>query len=534
MSYTAPRFFGVKTMSLLNLKSVTYHIGDKALYQNAEFTLLAGEHVGVTGANGVGKSTLLKLLQAELLPDEGDIIWQPAIKIGYLDQHAQMNDLLSVYDYLRTAFSELYLLEAQMLDIYACSKKSTQQSQLNRAAMIQTKLESQSFYVIDNKINAMAEGLGITAFGMQTQLAKLSGGQRHKVMLARILLLLPDVLLLDEPTNYLDVIHIKWLTEYLNEFEGAFMVVSHDQAFLNSIATNICDIDRQTIRKYKGNVAKSMAQKANDDAAYIKQYQAQRKHIDKLELFIAKNGAGVNASIANGRKKQLTRIERLVPPKQNKPITFMFRSSTSNAQEMLKTLDLVIGYSRPLLPAISLTIMRGEKVVITGFNGIGKSTLLKTLVGELAPLSGVIALSPVLQLGYFEQELYWSYPEATPVNLLKSVCDGLDDKTAREQLARFGVAGKLAIQPIESLSGGEQTKVKLCCLALKPTNLLVLDEPTTHLDMEVKAALKQALMEYTGTVIIVSHEQSFVADWPDRIVDIQSIINTQYAEVVKG
>lgn len=521
-------------MSLLNIKSLTFHVGDKALYQNAEFTLSAGEHVGVTGANGVGKSTLLKLLQAELLPDEGDIFWQPEIKIGYLDQHTQMDTLLSVYDYLRTAFSELYLIEAKMLEIYTCPVKSIQQSYLNRAAMIQQKLESQSFYLIDNKIDAMAEGLGIKAFGMQTQLAKLSGGQRHKVMLARVLLTLPNVLLLDEPTNYLDASHIKWLSQYLNEFEGAFMVVSHDQAFLNSIATHICDIDRQTIRKYKGNVAKFMVQKANDDAAYIKQYQAQKKHIDKLELFIAKNGAGVNASIANGRKKQLTRIERLVPPQQQKPITFCFKNSTFNAQKVLKTFELVIGYSRALVPAVSITIMRGEKVLFTGFNGIGKSTLLKTLIGELAPLSGMIALSPGVQLGYFEQELHWPYPEITPVSYLKSVCAELDDNSARQQLARFGVSGKLAKQPLKLLSGGEQTKVKLCCLALKPTNLLVLDEPTTHLDMEVKTALKQALMEYTGTVLIVSHEQSFVAGWPDRVVDMQSIVDTQYTEIVKG
>ncbi|OEF25287.1 ABC-F family ATP-binding cassette domain-containing protein [Vibrio rumoiensis] len=511
-------------MSLLNIQNLTYHIGEKTLYQHADFSLFAGEHVGITGANGVGKSTLLKLLQTELLPDSGDIIWQPSIKIGYLDQHAQMDGLVSVRDYLRTAFSELYLLEAEMMSIYACLEKSTSQSHLNRAAVIQTQLESQSFYGIDNKIDAVAEGLGIVAFGMHTQLAQLSGGQRHKVMLATLLLMSPDVLLLDEPTNYLDVVHIRWLVEYLNGFEGAFMVVSHDQAFLNSIATHICDIDRQTIRKYKGNVEKSMAQKANDDAAYVKQYQAQKKHIEKLESFIAKNGAGVNASIANGRKKQLTRIERLAAPEQYKTISFMFKSAALNTQEVVKTSDLMIGYSQPLMPAMTLNIARGEKVAITGFNGIGKSTLLKTLVGELAPLFGRVELSLGLKLGYFEQELHWPYPEMTPVNLIKSACNGMDDKTARQQLARFGVSGKLAIQPIESLSGGEQTKVKLCRLALNPTNLLVLDEPTTHLDITVKEALKQALVAYSGTVIVVSHEQSFVADWPDRVVNIQSMV----------
>lgn len=171
-------------------------------------------------------------------------------------------------------------------------------------------------------------------------------------------------------------------------------------------------------------------------------------------------------------------------------------------------------------------------MLITGFNGIGKSTLLKTLVGELAPVAGQIAISTGVKLGYFEQELHWPYPDATAANLIKSACGGLDDKAVRQQLAQFGVSGKLAMQPIRTLSGGEQTKVKLCRLAQNPTNLLVLDEPTTHLDVTVKAALKQALIEYSGTIIVVSHERSFVADWPDRIVDIQAIITAQDAETI--
>ncbi|MCS6095975.1 ABC-F family ATP-binding cassette domain-containing protein [Shewanella baltica] len=519
-------------MSLLKVHNLTYHIGDKTLYQNADFNLFPAEHVGVTGSNGVGKSTLLKLLQIQLLPDGGDIIWQPSVKVGYLDQHAQMDAQFRVRDYLKTAFSELYLLEAEMMAIYACAEKSADDSYLVRAADIQTQLESQSFYQVDNHIDAVADGLGITQFGMHTRLGELSGGQRHKVMLASLLLMSPDVLLLDEPTNYLDSVHIQWLADYLTDFNGAFMVVSHDHAFLNRIATSICDIDRQQIRKYKGNIDKAMAQKVSDGAAHAKQYLAQKKHIDKLEQFIAKNGAGVNASIANARKKQLTRITKLAAPELDKPISIAFKHTTNNAQQVLSATDLLIGYSRPLLPTIALNISRGEKVLITGFNGIGKSTLLKTLVGELAPVAGQIAISTGVKLGYFEQELHWPYPDATAANLIKSACGGLDDKAVRQQLAQFGVSGKLAMQPIRTLSGGEQTKVKLCRLAQNPTNLLVLDEPTTHLDVTVKAALKQALIEYSGTIIVVSHERSFVADWPDRIVDIQAIITAQDAEII--
>ncbi|WP_330960970.1 ABC-F family ATP-binding cassette domain-containing protein [Photobacterium sp. 53610] len=519
-------------MSLLNIQNLTYHIGDKTLYQNADFMLFPGEHLGVTGKNGVGKSTFLKLLQAEILPDGGDIVWQPSVQIGYLDQHAQMNAALSVRGYLQTAFADLYALEAEMMAIYACPEKSVRDSYLSRAATIQATLESQSFYVISSRIDAVADGLGIIQFGMDTRLGDLSGGQRHKVMLASLLLISPDVLLLDEPTNYLDTAHVDWLADYLNSFEGAFLVVSHDRAFLNRIATGICDIDRQQISKYKGNVDKALAQKASADAAHAKQYLAQKKHIDKLEQFIAKNGAGVNASIANGRKKQLARMDRLAAPEQEKAISFAFRTADHAAQKVLSASSLVIGYSRPLLPEMGLTLSRGEKVVIAGFNGIGKSTLLKTLVGELAPIAGQVALSQGLKLGYFEQELHWDDPEATPVNLVISACPGSDDKAARQHLARFGVSGKLAIQPIRSLSGGEQTKVKLCRLALQPTNLLVLDEPTTHLDAKVKSALKQALKDYNGTLIVVSHEKDFVAGWPDRVVDIQSVQTSASAALV--
>lgn len=505
-------------MSLLTIQNLTFHIGDKTLYRDADFVLHPGEHVGVTGNNGVGKSTLLKLLQAEYLPDGGDIRWASQIAVGYLDQHAEMNGEMTVRGYLQSAFADLYQLEAEMMAIYACPEACMNERQLQRAATIQTSLENRAFYLIDSRVNTVADGLGIAQFGMETYLANLSGGQRHKVMLATLLLKAPDVLLLDEPTNYLDTAHVDWLAEYLNGFSGAFMVVSHDRAFLNRIANVTCDIDRQQISKYKGNIEKAMKQKAADAAMHAKQFVAQQKQIAKLESFIAKNGAGVNASIANGRKKQLAKIDRLAAPEQSKAVAFSFRSAPFNAQQVLATNKLEIGYNKALLPAMSLNLARGEKVVIEGFNGIGKSTLLKTLVGELRPIHGDVHLAAGLCIGYFEQELHWPYPEATPLNIIKAACANVDDKSARQHLARFGISGKLAVQPIASLSGGEQTKVKLCRLAMQPTNLLVLDEPTTHLDAAVKAALKRALMAYEGTLIVVSHERDFVSGWLDKAI----------------
>ncbi|TNI62621.1 multidrug ABC transporter ATP-binding protein [Aeromonas media] len=513
-------------MSLLSIHHLTCHLGDKTLYQDASFTLLPREHICISGRNGVGKSTLLKLLQGERQPDAGDILWQPGLDRGYLDQHAELDGQLTIRAYLQTAFAPLYRAEAEMMAIYASPVRCAQPHQLALAASLQTTLESQSFYQIESRIDEVAAGLGLTQLGMQTRLANLSGGQRHKVMLAGLLLRSPDLLLLDEPTNYLDSAHVAWLASYLESFAGAFLVVSHDRDFVNRIATGICDIDRLQLRKYQGNLDKAMAQKGADDVAHARQYQAQQRQIDKLERFIAKNGAGVNASIANGRKKQLARIERLTSPERDKGVSLAFRSAGGGGQQVLAASELVIGHDRALLAPLTLTLSRGEKVVIAGFNGVGKSTLLKTLAGELAPLGGGLSLSPGVKAGYFEQALRWPHPDASPLALVKAACPALDDKGARQHLARVGITGKLALQPIAALSGGEQTRVKLCRLALQPSNLLLLDEPTTHLDAALKAALQQALQDYAGTVVVVCHEQAFVAGWPDRVLDIHALVAT--------
>lgn len=347
-------------MSLLSIHHLTCHLGDKTLYQDASFTLLPREHICISGRNGVGKSTLLKLLQGERQPDAGDILWQPGLDRGYLDQHAELDGQLTIRAYLQTAFAHLYRAEAEMMAIYASPARCAQPHQLALAASLQTTLESQSFYQIESRIDEVAAGLGLTQLGMQTRLANLSGGQRHKVMLAGLLLRSPDLLLLDEPTNYLDSAHVAWLASYLEGFAGAFLVVSHDRDFVNRIATGICDIDRLQLRKYQGNLDKALAQKGADDVAHARQYQAQQRQIDKLERFIAKNGAGVNASIANGRKKQLARIERLTSPERDKGVSLAFRSAGGGGQQVLAASELVIGHDRALLAPLTLTLSRGE------------------------------------------------------------------------------------------------------------------------------------------------------------------------------
>ncbi|WP_341871340.1 ABC-F family ATP-binding cassette domain-containing protein [Salinivibrio costicola] len=295
-------------MSLLVIENIRFQIEDKVLYQDASIVLHHGEHVGVTGANGVGKSTLLKMLQGELLPDSGEIVWQPNTQVGYLDQHLTIDPTLSIYDFMALAYRDLVEAERALNAIYASMSVDTSDAVLAKAARLQSQLEAQDFYRISHRIEQVAAGLGIAPLGMQTAMGQLSGGQRHKVMLAKLLLEQAEVMLLDEPTNFLDAEHVTWLAEFLNQYTGTFMVVSHDEAFLESITTAIFDIDQSKIRKYKGSYQQALEQKAQQSETQHKQYLAQQKKMDKLATYIRKNGAGVNARIAKGRKKQLAKM----------------------------------------------------------------------------------------------------------------------------------------------------------------------------------------------------------------------------------
>ncbi|HHX8496414.1 TPA: ABC-F family ATP-binding cassette domain-containing protein [Vibrio diabolicus] len=507
-------------MSILQVKNLSYQIADKSLYNNATFRINEGEKIGITGANGVGKSTLLKLFIGELSADKGCIDWLPNLEVGYLEQHFKMDNTLTVYECLKSAFENLYAAEQKLWTLYQAMTESHSTSLLSQVARLQAYLEDEDFYAIDTKIEQVAVGLGIYQFGLDTPLVSLSGGQRHKVLLGRLLLRNPDVLILDEPTNYLDALHIEWLVTFLNDYTGTALLVSHDIDFLNQVATSICDIDYQTVRKYSGTYVKAMQQKQHDGTLLEKQYKAQQNEIRKLEQFIAKNGAGVNASLAKGRKKKLDKIERIQRNHIEKVSMFDFAHQPIGQQYVIDAKALMIGYQQPLLPALDITLARGEKLVVSGFNGVGKSTLLKTLMGEIEPLSGEVVLAKGAMIGYFSQDLSWRHPQHTPEQELCSCDQTISSKESRKLLARFGVTGDKTQRHLDTLSGGEQTRVKLCCLSVQKCNVLLLDEPTTHLDSSNKNALKEALQRFSGSVIVVSHEKAFLQSWSDRVLDI--------------
>lgn len=515
---------GMITMSLLEVKDLSHSYGGKVLYHDASFDLYNGEHMGLVGQNGSGKSTLIKTLIGEVIPDDGLIKWFPKATIGHLDQYAQVDAGITVFEYLKQAYADLYRMEERLNGLYEKMAEDTSEKLINQAANLQETLEDRDFYSIESHIYRVAAGLGITAIGMDKVLEKLSGGQRAKVILAKLLLEKPEVLLLDEPTNFLDKEHVEWLSKYLTGFEGAFILVSHDFDFLDQVTTCIGDIEFGTITKYHGNYSAFLKQKGQKREEYIRQYESQKKLIERTEEYIAKNKVRAStAAMAKSRQKKLDKIERMAPPTGLTKPMIRFKSTGITAQRVLEVKDLEVGYYYPLLPKLHFVLEQNQRVVITGFNGIGKSTLLKTLIGEIPPISGRFVFARNVVIGYYEQDLKWEREGQTPLEIITEAFPKLSQKQTRSALSRCGVKAEHVLQPITTLSGGEQSRVKLCKLTLSPCNLLILDEPTNHLDYLAKESLQEALQDFDGTVILVSHEAAFYRDWADKVLEIEKM-----------
>ncbi|NCU33506.1 MAG: ABC-F family ATP-binding cassette domain-containing protein, partial [Candidatus Moranbacteria bacterium] len=350
----------------------------------------------------------------------------------------------------------------------------------------------------------------LTVLGLERKIGSLSGGQRAKVILAKLLLENPDVLLLDEPTNFLDKEHVSWLSLYLRSFPGAILLISHDVSFLNEVVDHVAALEGGEIHKYRGNYSVYLEQKALSQQTQSGLRDKQQKLIAKTKDYIARNGARAStAKQAQSRQKMLNKLEIIEPPENAKPPKFSFALAKGAHGNSLNINGLVVGYEKPLLPALDFSIKDGEKVAITGFNGIGKSTLLKTIIGEITALAGSGRFACNIVLNYFEQDLKWQEPRLTPLEIMMASFPEIMPGDLRGKLAMCTIKSEHVRQPIMSLSGGEQAKVKLARMMLKPSNFLILDEPTNHLDVLAKSALKKAIADFAGAVILVSHEADF-------------------------
>ena len=499
-------------MSILNVEHLSHGFGDRAIFEDVSFRLLKGEHIGLVGANGEGKSTFMNIITGKLMPDEGKVEWAKHVRVGYLDQHTALEKGMTIGSVLASAFDWLYAMEEEMNGIYM-KLAEVDEDEMNRlmeeAGTLQDLLTMHDFYMIDSKVEEVARALGLLDLGLDKDVTDLSGGQRTKVLMAKLLLEKPDILLLDEPTNYLDAEHIEWLKRYLNEYENAFILISHDVPFLNSVVNLIYHMDNRQLNRYVGDYDKFVEvyemKKAQLEAAYNKQ----QKEIADLKDFVARNKARVaTRNMAMSRQKKLDNMEVIELAREKPKPEFHFKEARTPGRYIFQTHELVIGYEEPLSTPLNLEMERGQKIVLTGANGIGKTTLLKSILGLIPPIRGSVERGDYLEIGYFEQEMDQSV-STTCIQEIWNEFPAYSQYEVRSALAKCGLTTKHIESLVRVLSGGEQAKVRLCKLINKETNILLLDEPTNHLDVDAKEELKRALKEYRGSILMVCHEPEF-------------------------
>ncbi len=516
---------------ILSVENLSHGFGDRAIFKNVSFRLLKGEHIGLVGANGEGKSTFMNIITGKLMPDEGKVIWANRVQVGYLDQHAVLEKGMTIREVLKSAFADLFELEGRMNHIcehLGEADEKQMEQMMEELGSIQDMLTLHDFYVIDAKVEEVGRALGLEEIGLGRDVTELSGGQRTKVLLGKLLLEKPDILLLDEPTNYLDVQHIEWLKRYLNDYENAFILISHDIPFLNSVVNLIYHMDNQELNRYVGDYNKFQEVYAVKKAQLEAAYKRQQQEIEDLEDFVARNKARVSTrNMAMSRQKKLDKMEVIELAKEKPKPEFHFKDARASGRYIFQTKDLVIGYQEPLSKPLNLSMERGQKIVLTGANGIGKTTLLKSILGLIPAINGSVELGDYLYIGYFEQEM----PEGNTTTCIEEIWKEFPSYSqyeVRSALAKCGLTTKHIESQVRVLSGGEQAKVRLCKLINKETNLLLLDEPTNHLDVDAKKELKRALTAYKGSILLICHEPEFYqglatdvwncAEWTTKLI----------------
>lgn len=509
-------------MSILNVEHLTHGFGDRAIFDDVSFRLLKGEHIGLVGANGEGKSTFMNIVTGKLMPDEGKVEWAKQVRVGYLDQHSTLTKGMTIESVLKSAFAWLFEMEEKMNEICDSLGEAAPEemdAMMEELGVIQDALTLHDFYVIDAKVEEVARALGLLELGLEHDVTDLSGGQRMKVLLAKLLLEKPDILLLDEPTNYLDAEHIAWLKRYLTEYENAFILISHDIPFLNEVVNIIYHMENQHLDRYVGNYEKFeevyAVKKAQLEAAYRKQQQ----EISELKDFVARNKARVaTRNMAMSRQKKLDKMDIIELAAERPKPEFSFPVGRTPGKYIFETKDLVIGYDEPLSIPLNISLERGHKVALVGANGIGKTTLLKSILGLIPALKGKVVTGENLETGYFEQEIKGENKN-TCIDEIWEEFPAFTQYEVRAALARCGLTTKHIESQVRVLSGGEQAKVRLCKLMNRATNVLLLDEPTNHLDVDAKEELKRALKEYRGTILLICHEPEFYQDIVSEVWD---------------
>lgn len=498
--------------------------GIHEIFKNVSFMVEKGEHIGLVGVNGSGKTTLLRCLLEPEWADSGTIKYESGISIGYVQQG--FTDIQgTIWEFMMASCTEIISLRKKLLQLETDSAKLNGEELdicLEEYSRILKRYEFIDGYNYENRIKRVLIGLGYTEPWWQQDAAALSGGQKTRLMLAAALVRNPDFMILDEPTNHLDIFMTQWLEKYLQEFKGGLLVVSHDRAFLDNVTVRILEMEGGRLQSFKGNYSRYLEQKAVQNATLTAAYNAQQDYIARTEAYIRRFKAGIKSKMARGRQSQLDRLERIEAPVHNEEFALHLPSAAECAERVLIMEDLTIGYeTKVLAESINLTIRRGEKVALLGANGTGKTTLLKTILGELQPLKGRAKIGNRVQIGYFSQ----SYERLNPSQTLLEnfvIEYGFTEENTRSMLGGMLFHGDDVFKKISELSGGQKARLVLLKLVLDGANCLVLDEPTNHLDIMARETVEAALETFDGTVLVVSHDRYFVNEIATRIWEIDN------------
>ena len=508
----------------INLNQIKKSFGSKMVLQDVSFQLNAGDKIGLVGRNGSGKTTLFRLMQGSLEPDSGQITKLSQLRVGFMQQIAEVDpnqtifeSAVSVFADLEQMANEIGLLESE---IESKAQNPDLNSLLDRYGQLQTRWELAGGYTYEARTKSVLAGLGFgeNSLGKKTHL--LSGGERNRLNLAKLLLTEPNLLLLDEPTNHLDIDAVRWLENFLRDYPSAFIVVSHDRYFLDGTVHKILEITEGQVEEYPGNYSSFVLEREVRQAQRQKAYHEQQAFIEKTEDFIRRNIAGQKTKQAKSRRKMLEKLERVENALDHQPSAqFKFGISNPSGDLVLKFSKVSLGYDeRPLVKEIHLSLYRGQALGIIGPNGSGKTTFLKAITGDLLPLKGKIQVGQRVDIAYYEQQLSNLDSRLTVLEQMRCVAPLSTEETLRSYLARFLFRRDEIFHLTGSLSGGEKSRLALAKLIHGKANTLVLDEPTNHLDIPSCEALEEALQEYPGTLIIVSHDRYLVNKLADQIL----------------
>lgn len=525
-------------MILLQVNQLTKYYGADLILQNIKLEIQTRDRIALVGRNGSGKSTLLKIIAGEINYDSGEIIKPKDVTIGFLDQHTGLDSDNSIWAEMMEVFHDLQKMEQQLRHLeQQMSKEEVYKNEtkyskiLSEYDFLQNEFKDKGGYQYEADIRSVLHGLNFADYSYETKISTLSGGQKTRLALGKLLLSKPDILILDEPTNHLDIETLTWLEQYLQTYDGAILIVSHDRYFLDKVVNQVYECANKTLTRYTGNYSKYLEQKAAKFERELKMYEKQQEEVARIKEFIARNIVRASTTKrAQSRRKMLEKMELMDRPTgDDKSVSFSFQIERQSGNEVLNVSDLSIGYgSNVLSKNIQFRITRGDSIALLGPNGVGKSTLLKTIVGELPALTGSMQLGTNVTIAYYDQEQADLTSNKTVLNELWDEYPMMTEKEIRTVLGNFLFSGDDVLKPVSTLSGGEKARLSLAKLMLLNANLLILDEPTNHLDLDSKEILENALVDYPGTILFVSHDRYFINRIATKVYELSKDGITEY------